>query len=787
MKISYRWLAGFIAAADEFPSPSALAELLTGRGFEVDESRQTTPCEGVVVGKVSATKPHPNAKRLSVCQVLTSDSEFNIVCGAPNVRAGLMVAVALPGAIIGSMTFGRQDIRGVFSEGMICSAQELGIGDDADGILELPNAELGDSLASLIDINDTILEVGITPNRGDCLSHLGLAREVAAACRTTLIPPVGFDKTDIDETYEVSIDAPDACPLYGCVIVRDVDNSVATPARLLSRITQCGGRGVNAAVDITNYVLLETGQPLHAFDLDKLHGALRVRYAKDGEKIALLDGKEVSCDSDTLMIADEKRAIAMAGVMGGSDTGVDENTRNILLEGAFFTPQVVRGKTRRHNLNSEAAFHFERGVDYRLAPAALRRAAELLTKTCGGRAGPVLRTGVEPMAKEIKVQGNFIRETLGMPEIKNTDAVRLLADMAVPGVCLGDEITVNPPSWRFDLQLPVDIVEEVARTWGYERIIETVPVGGRNLAPIPSRPFSPEATRRFFAARGFYEIISYSFVPPAWEKDFGTSTAIRLKNPISEDMSVMRTSLLGGLMNCARFNISHKQGRIRLFEIGRCFFPDDVGDLPQQPQRLAGLVYGPEKPAQWGENARTSDFYDLKGVLESFLGMLRTTVESLQQPPPYLHPAKAGKILWEGESLGIFGEAHPRVTLDWDFRRPPLIFELDFERLYCRKETPAAAAVSRFPVVSRDLAILAPEGTTAADLLAAARRVSAPVSAVDLFDFYVGGNIPLGKKSFGLRVTMQGDKQNLKDEDINAALDKIIVALADVGGLKRGD
>ena len=584
----------------------------------------------------------------------------------------------------------------------------------------------------------------------------------------------------------VSIDAPDACPLYGCVIVRDVDNSVATPARLLSRITQCGGRGVNAAVDITNYVLLETGQPLHAFDLDKLHGALCVRYAQDGEKITLLDGKTMCCDSDTLMIADEKRAVAMAGVMGGSDTGVDENTRNILLEGAFFTPQVVRGKTGRHNLNSEAAFHFERGVDYRLAPAALRRAAGLLTKTCGGRKGPVSRTGVEPTAKEIKVQGDFIRETLGMPEIKNTDAVRLLADMAVPGVCQGDEITVSPPSWRFDLQLSVDIVEEVVRTWGYEHIVETAPAGGRNLPSMPSQPFSSEATRRFFAARGFYEIISYSFVPPAWEKDFGAGAAIRLKNPISEDMSVMRTSLLGGLMNCARFNVSHKQGRIRLFEIGRCFFPDDADDLPKQPQRLAGLVYGPEKPAQWGENTRASDFYDLKGVLEFFLGALRTTVEVLRQPPPYLHPAKAGSILWEGESLGIFGEAHPRVALDWDFRRPPLIFELDFERLYSRKESPVAAAVSRFPVVSRDLAILAPEGTVAADLLAATRLIQAPVSAVDLFDFYVGGNIPPGKKSFGLRVTMQGDKQNLKDEDINAALDKITSALADVGGVRRG-
>ncbi len=796
MKISYRWLEAFIESENEFLQPSDLATLLTRRGFEVDNYTQAPPCKDIIIGKIITTTPHPNAKRLSVCSVETGNGEVSIVCGAPNVRAGLTVAVALPGATVNDTILDSRPIRDVPSEGMLCSAAELAIGDDADSILELHGGKSGDSLESYLPniINDTMLEVGITPNRGDCLSHLGLAREIAAAGCGTLKSPFGDFVADTDETFSAVIDKPKACPMYSSIIVRNVNNAVATPTNLLSRITRCGWRGVNLAVDATNYVLLQTGQPLHAFDLDKLQGNIIIRYAKDGEEITLLDGKTVRCDTDTLVIADATKAVAIAGVMGGIDTGVDENTKNILLEGAFFTPQAVRGKAQRYHLNSDAAFHFERGVDYRLAPAALQLAAVLIKNICGGSCGPVNSVGAEPPSKKIQVQGGFIRDTLGMAEIKNDDVVRLLADMAVPGACDNDEITVSPPSWRFDLHLPVDIVEEVVRAWGYDKITETMPAGGRHLPPAPPETYTADMSRRFFSSRGFYEIISYSFVSPDWEENTNGDGAIRLDNPISQDMSVMRRSLLGGLMNCARFNLNHKQDTIRLFEIGRCFFPaTKSGDLPQQPQHLAGLLYGPAKPNQWGEERRNIDFYDIKGILESFLGRTAAQMKPISSTSPnpeqssnvILHPEKSMQILLDNKPLGILGEVHPRLALHWGFRRSPLFFELDLEALCAHQDRTTVTAVSRFPMVSRDLAIIAPEGVTAADLLAAARQVTKPVSAVDLFDFYVGDNIPLGKKSFGIRITMQGEKQNLKDEDINQTLDKITAALAAAGGVKR--
>ena len=798
MKISRRFLARVVGS--ETPAAQSLADILTGRGLEVESCERVANAEGIVVGKVLQAGAHPNADKLKLCAVDIGGGEAkSIVCGAPNVEGGMTVAVAPPGARVGGVKLSARKIRGVESNGMICSARELGVGEDEAGILPLEDEhKAGADAGDILFLNDDVLDVGITPNRGDCLSHLGIAREVCASENLPLPQPQVKHAPDIKETFPVTIDAPQACPFYGCVVLRGADCSRPSPVWMQTLLERCGMRAINAVVDVTNYIALLWGQPLHAFDLDKLSGGIRVRFAEEGERILLLDGVERKLAADDLVIADHKVAAAMGGVMGGLQSGVGEGTKNILLEAASFAPEVVRGRTRRHQITSEAAFRFERGVDPALPPLALAEAARLIKMFCGGEAGAVHSSGEGMKARdEIVVESDAMRGLLGMPEIADEDAAKMLRAMGIDAQIKNKSLHARPPSWRFDLHLPADIGEEVARAWGYGRVAETAPLARWRAPSLPSRRFSSSRARGFFAARGFCEVVSYAFVPREWEAQFGGEhKPVELQNPISEEMAVMRTQLFAGLMSAARFNAHHRQERAALFEIGRCFYPPPPGakgengdaPLPLQPQCLGGLIWGAAAPLQWHGN-RAGDFYDLKGALEDFLrdtGALFEPLEDEAKTPRVYHPRRAVAIVLHGEHIGTAGECHPRLADAWDFRAPPVLFELDFDSLRRVAAPLRVREVARLPLVWRDVAMLAPAQAAVGGLLEAARAAArAPVTGVDLFDCYAGDNIPAGKKSFAVRITLQGSKSNLTDKDINKAVERVCAALEGAGARRR--
>lgn len=802
MKISRRWLERIGGVS--MPPAAELAAILTGRGLEVESSVKFADADGIVIGKVLAAAAHPNADKLKLCTVNTGKGESEtIVCGAPNVAAGMTVAVAAPGARIGKMTITARNIRGTESAGMICSAKELGIGEDSAGILQLEDAlEAGEDAAGILALDDDVLDVAITPNRGDCLSHLGIAREVCAHLNRPLpSPPLAHHEADMDEVFPVRIDAADACLFYGCVIIRDADCARPSPVWMRTLLERCGMRAINAVVDITNYLALVWGQPAHAFDLDKLQDGIIVRYAKAGdekgdkrgEKITLLDGIGRALAADDLLIADHQQPVALGGVMGGLESGVGELTKNILIEAASFAPEAVRGKTRRHQLTSEAAFRFERGVDYSLPPFAIAESARLIKTFCGGRAGAIHSAGEKPQTRAaIKVNGDMMRSLLGIGDITNTAAAKMLCASGIKTTIGDDETLIAiPPSWRFDLHIAADIGEEVARAWGYSRINETVPKADTPLIPPPHS--DAYHLRRFFAARGFCEIVSYAFVPREWERLFGDRDAIALQNPISEEMAVMRTQLFGGLLATARFNAGHRQERGALFEIGRCFYRRKSGEgneggevdtLPQQPQRIGALIWGAANPPQWhgGHNA---DLYDLKGVVEDLLPDVMTESLPEDKTPPVFHPRRAASLILGGDVIGIIGECHPRIAADWGFRIAPLMFELAAEKLH-QPSLLRVRAVSRFPLVWRDIAMLAPADAAVGGLLAKARAAAkAPITDIALFDCYAGDNIPAGQKSFAMRITMQGKDKNLTDKDIQQAAAKVCALLEKHGATMR--
>lgn len=785
------------------PPVAEVAAILTGRGLEVESVAGFADAAGIVVGKVLSAAAHPNADKLKLCQVDTGGGESqSIVCGAPNVAAGMTVAVAAPGARIGKMTITARSIRGVESAGMICSAKELGIGEDGGGILPLEdNHKAGADVGGILALDDAILDVSVTPNRGDCLSHLGIAREVCAHLNKPLpVCPAAQHEADIDEVFPVRIDAAEACPFYGCVILRDVDSTRLSPLWLRSLLERCGMRPINAVVDITNYLALAWGQPAHAFDLDKLDGGIIVRRAIGGESITLLDGIGRQLAADDLLIADNHKPLALGGVMGGLESGVNAATKNILIEAASFAPESVRGKTRRYQLTSEAAFRFERGVDPALPHRALAIAARMIKELCGGKAGRIHSAGesAKPRAP-IVVNGDKMRGLLGIPAITDAAAIKMLGAMGIETTINNDGmLAAAPPSWRYDLHIAADIAEEAARAWGYERIAATMPKAAVPLLPPPVNADSH--LRRFFAARGFCEVISYAFVPREWERLFGNGGAVALQNPISEEMAVMRTQLFAGLMAAARFNAGHRQERGALFEIGRCFSRNDDNDggdgkgddkdkggidkLPKQPQRIGAIIWGDTAPPQW-HGSRRADIYDLKGIVEDLLPDVITDPLAESKTPPCFHPRRAASMVLDGEVIGIIGECHPRLADDWGFRAAPLMFELAADKLR-QKPMTKVGAVSRFPLVWRDVAMLAPLDTAVGMLLTKARAMAKPpITGIALFDCYTGDNIPAGRKSFAMRITMQGRDKNLTDKDIQKGVAQVCAVLAKFGATVR--
>jgi len=766
MKLSEHWLRELV---NPDLSTSALADLLTFGGIEVETVEPAAPAfDQVVVAEIISVEKHPQADRLNVCQVNAGASPLTIVCGAPGVRAGMRVPAALVGAQLPGMEIKLAKVRGVESQGMLCSAKELGLSAEASGLLELaPDAAIGQSVRVWLDLDDQVLTTKPTPNRGDCLSLLGMAREVAALSGKPLLwrtpQPVAIA---IKDSIAIAVDAPTDCPRYSARMIRGVDTAAVTPEWMLRRLMRSGIRGISAVVDVTNYVLLEMGQPLHAFDAAKVSGSIRVRRAVKGEALLLLNGTKLELSPDYLVIADAQRPLALAGIMGGEHSGVTTTTQDVILESAFFNPDVIAGKTRVLGFGSDSAYRFERGVDFAGVPAAIERATRLIIDICGGRAGPVSEVqGELPVRSPVALRLARAQRVLGFA-IDGGAAMSILERLGCRPQLNDGVIAATPPSYRFDIAIEEDLIEELARVHGYANIPAQLPPARAVLLPIAETQRSPAAIRRLLAGLDYQEAVTYSFVESAWESDFcGNADPVMLANPIASQMSVMRSSLIGGLVNAAAFNVSRKQGRARLFEIGRCFL--NQADYPQ-PWRVGALAFGDAVPAQWGQPARAVDFYDVKADLEMLLAPLAASFRP--ESHPALHPGKSAAIVVGGENVGWIGELHPRWQRKYDLPSAPVLFEMEL-RIVEQRGLPVYQEVSKFPAIRRDLAAEFDENVQYEDI-SSALKGSGPaiLKEVVVFDLYRGQGVQKGKKSLAFSVLLQDTHKTLTDAEAEKAV-----------------
>jgi len=769
MKFSEHWLRELV---DPALSTAELADLLTFGGIEVEAIEPAAPpFDRVVVAEVLSVEKHPQADRLNVCQVNAGTAPLTIVCGAPNVRAGMRVPAALVGAKLPGTEIKLAKVRGVESQGMLCSAKELGLSDEASGLLELaPDATIGQAVRDLLDLDDQVLTTKPTPNRGDCLSVLGMAREVAALSGTKLKwqtpAPVASAIADV---MAIRLDAPADCPHYSARIIRGVNAAATTPQWMARRLQRSGIRCISAVVDVTNYVLLETGQPLHAFDAAKLSGGIQVRRARTGETLVLLNGTTLSLTSAHLVIADAQQPLALAGIMGGEASGVTVSTRDVVLESAFFTPDVIAGKTRTLGFGSDSAYRFERGVDFAGARVAQERATQLILQICGGQAGPVAEAQ-GPLPVRNKVQLRLARATrvLGF-QIDGQVALSILERLGCRPRTAGDVITVVPPSYRFDIAIEEDLIEELARIHGYNRIPAVLPAASTALLPVTENRRGAAAVRRQLADLDFQEVVTYSFVERSWEDDFcANPEPVALANPIASQMSVMRSSLIGGLVNAVVFNASRKQPRVRLFEVGRCFL--NQAGYPQ-PWRVGAIAFGEAEPQQWGRAARAADFFDIKADFEALLAP--ATAEFVPVAHPALHPGKSATVLLGGIAVGWIGELHPRWQRKYDLPSAPVLFEVELGAAE-QRELPVYQEISKFPAVRRDLAAEFDENIRYGDISNELKRSGpAILRDVTVFDLYRGQGVQKGKKSLAFSVLLQDTHKTLTDAEAEKAMTEL--------------
>ena len=765
MKVSVNWLKELV----DLPMPvEDLAHALTMGGLEVEEITPVAPgFSGIVVGHVKTVAPHPNADKLRVTQVDAGAGELlTIVCGAPNVAEGQKVPCARIGARLPGMEIGKAKLRGVESSGMLCSAKELGLSQDHGGLLVLEaDAPVGADVREYLGLDDVYLTLKLTPNRGDCLSMFGIARD-AAAITGGALRDFGRHSVaaTIPDTRAVGISDPEACGEYLGRIIRDLDPAARTPAWMVRRLERAGLRAIHPLVDITNYVMLERGQPMHAFDSNRLKGAIDVRYTREGEKLKLLNEQWVEHRPGLLAITDESGPVALGGVMGGFDSMVGEGTTEVFFEAAFFNPEAIQGKTRELGLTSDAAYRFERGVDFAATRSALERATELTLQICGGQPGPVTQaSGKLPAREPVLVRPDRVRSLLGYPVA--TERMReVLRALACEVAAHGGDFSVKPASWRFDLAIEEDFVEEIARIHGYEHVPSVAPRASVPMLSLPEGERDRFEIRHALASLGYQEVVNYSFVSEEWERDFsGNSKPIRLANPIASHMGVMRTSLLGGLVQTLRANLNRGAERARFFEIGRCF-EGETADVAVQPERIAGLAYGSAWPEQWGQPGRLNDFFDVKGDVEQMAGTVGLSFAAGSHPA--CHPGRTAVVSAGGSAIGVVGELHPRLQQKYELPAPAVIFELLVDPL--RQRSPVRfSGLSRMPVVRRDLACLFPESVPAQDILEAVRRsVPAWVRAFELFDQYRGKGVEPGKKSLAFRIVMQDTDRTLTDSEV---------------------
>ncbi len=762
----------------------ALAHQLTMAGLEVDAIEAVAPpFSGIVVGRVVEVAPHPDADKLRVCQVDVAQAALlTIVCGAPNVHAGMVAPVALIGAELpGGLKIKRSKLRGVVSEGMLCSASELGLSEERSGLMALPvDLPLGVDLRQALELDDHTIELGLTPNRGDCLSLAGIAREVGVIYPLAVTPPA-FDPVAVTlaETPAVTVTAPHGCPRYLGRIVRGLNRQAATPLWMVEQLRRSGLRSLGPLVDVTNWVMLELGQPMHAFALNRLHLPLQVRMAAAGESLTLLNGTPLTLQPDTLVIADQQRAVALAGIMGGADSAVAEETTDILLESAFFAPEIVAGRARRYGLHTDSSHRFERGVDPTLQRHALERATALLLSICGGTAGAVQEVVSEPHlppAITLTLRQARLEQILGLaPEPSRVVAILERLGLTVTATEGGYRAEVPP--FRFDLTAEVDLIEEIGRVIGYDQLPSRPLTAATTLPPLPEQQLYRHHFADRLVERGYSEAITYSFIAPDLQQLLEPQIApLTLKNPISADMAAMRTTLWGGLLMALQHNLNRQQDRVRLFESGLCFTPQADGTLLQE-ERLAAVLYGPNWPEQWGATTRKGDFFDLKGDLEALLALtgepdaFRFTATASHSA---LHPGQAATIEFKGQSIGQLGMLHPALSQKLDLPKAIYLFELKLAPLNQRR-LPRFSELSRFPAVHRDLAFVVADRVHAADLLTAARQiVPAWVTELALFDLYAGENLGQGRKSLAIRLTLQAESKTLTDDEVDTVIDAMV-------------
>lgn len=785
MKFSENWLREWV---NPNISSEQLFEQLTMAGLEVDGVEKVAgDFSGVVVGRVVECEQHPNADKLRVTKVDIGNGQLlDIVCGAPNCRKGLVVACATVGAVLpGNFQIKAAKLRGEPSEGMLCSYSELGISDDHAGIIELPNdAPLGEDIRRYLNLDDRIIEISVTPNRADCFGIIGIARDISAVNNITVVEPkFKIPAVAINDKVSIKVTEPVAAPKYLGRVIKGINVKANTPLWMKEKLRRSGIRSIDAVVDITNYVLIELGHPMHAFDLHKIEGGITVRYGHPQEKLVLLDGSEIEIKDKTLVIADDKKALALAGIFGGKDSGVADTTQDILLEAAFFSPLAIAGKAREYGLHTDASHRYERGVDPDLQHKAMQRATELVLAICGGSAGPIIdvtEPNAMPKQATISLRREKIDKLIGY-QISSQRIMDILVKLGCNVVASGNVWQVKAPSWRFDIKIEEDLIEEVARIYGYNNI----PNQNLNVDLVMhANPESKIALKRFkdlLVDRGYQEAVTYSFVDPNTQSLLHPEQApLVLPNPISSEMSVMRLSLWTGLLNAVVYNQNRQQSRMRLFETGLRFVPSQDAEFGvHQEMVISGVITGNLFNEHWAIEKQAAEFFDLKGDVEAILAIsgIDSKVTFKKSANPALHPGQNAAVYLEEQLIGYLGTLHPEIQNKLGLNSRALVFELNLDKISTRT-VPVVQDISKYPSNRRDIAIIVDKDVCAADILQECRLVgSDKLIDVNLFDLYQGDNIKQGKKSLAISLILQDKTRTLGEEDITSIVSQCITAL----------
>lgn len=795
MKFSESWLREWVNPA---VTTDELTHQITMAGLEVDDVLPVAGTfNGVKVGHVVECGQHPDADKLRVTKVdVGEEALLDIVCGAANCRQGLKVAVATVGAVLpGDFKIKKAKLRGQPSHGMLCSFTELGIDVESDGIMELAiDAPIGMDFRDFLALNDVTVDVDLTSNRADCFSIRGMAREVGVLNRGDVTEPsVAPVAPSIDDTVAIEVKAPAACPRYLGRVVKNVNVQAKTPLWMQEKLRRCGIRSIDPVVDITNFVLLEQGQPMHAFDLAKIDGGIVVRLAEQGEKITLLDGSEAELNADTLVVADHNKALAIAGIFGGEDSGVTSETKDVLLECAFFAPDHIRGRARSYGLHTDSSMRFERGVDYALQVNAMERATALLVEICGGEVAPVVAVESEaelPKPNKVALRRTKLDNLLGH-HIADSDVVEILERLGMTVETTAEGWVAVAPTWRFDIAIEQDLVEEVGRIYGYDNIPNQNPAAALKMHDHQEANIPLKRVRDLLVDRGYHEAITYSFVEPEQQKLVVPGVdALILPNPISAEMSAMRLGLIQGLLNTVVHNQKRQQPRVRLFEYGLRFIPCDTAEngMRQEPM-LAGVIAGTRSEEHWNIDTNTVDFFDLKGDVEAILELSANdkAYSFVAAKHPALHPGQSAAIVVDGKEIGVIGTVHPELERKFGLNGRTIVFEIEWSAIN-RKVIPEAVALSKFPANRRDIAVVVDEAVASGDIVNACLEVGGEfLKAAKLFDVYVGKGVEEGKKSLAIALTLQSNERTLEDADIAGAVDAIVAHVSEKFGASLRD